>query len=130
MKECQPSARRPRPSTPHLPADSAFSQKKSCLLLEDDYIQYLFPPQNTLFDAADGSYRTQIDRQVGDSDEERKSEKACIPKQTSQSESDGGEETPVSETENADGFTDNSPLNGTIVDDPMEVKIYKPECDD
>uniref|UniRef100_A0A8R1ELK6 Uncharacterized protein n=1 Tax=Caenorhabditis japonica TaxID=281687 RepID=A0A8R1ELK6_CAEJA len=28
MKECQPSARRPRPSTPHLPADSAFSQKK------------------------------------------------------------------------------------------------------
>uniref|UniRef100_A0A8R1EU68 Uncharacterized protein n=1 Tax=Caenorhabditis japonica TaxID=281687 RepID=A0A8R1EU68_CAEJA len=28
MKEFQPSARRPRPSTPHLPADSAFSQKK------------------------------------------------------------------------------------------------------
>lgn len=45
----------------------------------------------------------------------------------------------------AGGFEDNTPINGTLVEDvslerfaarpdpffqPMEVKIYKPECDD
>ncbi|CAI2293536.1 unnamed protein product [Caenorhabditis sp. 36 PRJEB53466] len=94
-------------------------------------IQYLFPPQNTLLDAVgDQTYHTQIDKQVGDSQEEEERKKACVPKQNAEPSKEGEEEAGDGEGSEADGFIDNSPVNGTIVDDPMEVKIYKPECDD
>ncbi|CAD98732.2 Secreted phosphoprotein 24 [Caenorhabditis elegans] len=100
--------------------------------IEMKNIQYLFPPQNTVI-ADENSYKTKIDRQVGDSEEEDNIRKSCVQKQNAEKSEE--ETSPPSSdadlpTSLADSFNDTTPYNGTIVDDRMEVKIYRPECDD
>ncbi|KAF1771751.1 hypothetical protein GCK72_003579 [Caenorhabditis remanei] len=118
----------------------------SCLLgivlvaafpIEIKNIEYLFPPQNTILSGDQPNrYETKIDRQVGDSEEEEKIRKDCIRKQNADApESTSSEDTTsppfvTSDDNGGSSFNDTTPLNGTIVDDPMEVKIYRPECDD
>ncbi|CAB3408083.1 unnamed protein product [Caenorhabditis bovis] len=90
------------------------------LPIEIKDIQNIYPPQNT-FLASNGVYMTKVDKQLGDEAEE-KVEKACIPKSEAAND--------AAETILKEGFEDNSTVVGPIVDDPMIVKIYKPECDD
>ncbi|CAL2028554.1 unnamed protein product [Caenorhabditis brenneri] len=100
--------------------------------IEIKNIEYLFPPQNTI-QAVDGSpfgYETKIDRQVGDSEEEDKIRKACIQKQNADASESQQPEGPTVVDDGSSSFDDTTPINGTVVDDPMEVKIYRPECDD
>uniref|UniRef100_A0A1I7TL01 Neur_chan_memb domain-containing protein n=1 Tax=Caenorhabditis tropicalis TaxID=1561998 RepID=A0A1I7TL01_9PELO len=96
-------------------------------------IQYLFPPQNTILSDPSSSqnsgYETKIDRQLGDSEEEDKIRKSCIQKQNAD-KSKSSEEKPTEViSDGSSSFNDTTPLNGTLVEDPMEVKIYRPECD-
>ncbi|CAI5438130.1 unnamed protein product [Caenorhabditis angaria] len=98
------------------------------LPIEIKDIELLFPPQNTFLDS-NGEYLTKIDKQIGDSQEseEAPARKACEPKQESVPEEGQDFQNSDYPTSN---FNDTTPLNGTIVEDPMEVKIYKAECDD
>ncbi|ULU14411.1 hypothetical protein L5515_002807 [Caenorhabditis briggsae] len=94
-------------------------------------IQFLFPPQNTIIsENSKNLYETKIDRQVGDSEEEENIRKDCIQKQNSENSEAGSSTTSSALPEDSGNFNDTSPINGTIVDDPMEVKIYRAECDD
>ncbi|CAO4363628.1 unnamed protein product [Caenorhabditis nigoni] len=94
-------------------------------------IQFLFPPQNTIIsENSKNLYETKIDRQVGDSEEEEKIRKDCIKKQNSENSETESTTTSSAIQEDSGNFNDTSPINGTIVDDPMEVKIYRAECDD
>ncbi|PIC54774.1 hypothetical protein B9Z55_003888 [Caenorhabditis nigoni] len=94
-------------------------------------IQYLFPPQNTIIsENSKNLYETKIDRQVGDSEEEEKIRKDCIKKQNAENSETDSTTTSSAIPEDSGNFNDTSPINGTIVDDPMEVKIYRAECDD
>lgn len=86
----------------------------------------LLPPQNVFLNRH-GVYVTKPDQQAVETEVEVTTEapavKACQPKLESEAE--------IKQVlDFAQDFNDTSPLNVTVIDDPMEVKIYKPECDD
>ncbi|CAD6199757.1 unnamed protein product [Caenorhabditis auriculariae] len=78
----------------------------------------LLPQQHTSV-GSDGEYVVEKDVQLG---EETSARRACISREEAAATGLLSKETT--------SFNDTEPFNGTLVEDTMELRIFKPLCDD